>query len=119
MNSRNQLFKGAPKPQTLGGTMKKSASRLAPDEAEAIALRALAFLAEDPARLNRFLALTGMGPQELRAGAGRSETLSAVLDYVLHDESLLLEFTANNSIAPTLIAPAQAILAREGGGDGR
>ncbi len=91
--------------------MRKSASRLDPDQAEAIALRALAFLAEEPARLGRFLALTGMGPQDLREAAGHGETLAAVLDYVLHDESLLLEFTANNAIAPASIAPAQALLA--------
>ena len=98
--------------------MKKSA-HLDRDQAEAIALRALAFLAEDPTRLGRFLALTGMGPHELRAGASGGETLSAVLDYVLHDESLLLEFTANNAIAPAMIAPAQALLTQEGGGGRR
>ncbi len=95
--------------------MRKSASRLDPDQAEAIALRALAFLAEEPARLSRFLALTGMEPQDLRSAAGHGETLAAVLDYVLHDESLLLEFTANNAIAPASIAPAQALLAGGGG----
>ena len=94
--------------------MKKTA-RLDHDQAEAIALRALAFLAEDPARLGRFLSLTGMEPQELRSGAGRGETLAAVLDYVLGDESLLLEFTANHAIEPTQIAPAQALLARGSG----
>ena len=94
--------------------MKKSA-RLDHDEAEAIALRALAFLAEDPARLGRFLALTGMEPEELRAGAGRQETLAAVLDHVLQDESMLLEFTANNAIAPDQIAPARHLLAGRGG----
>lgn len=92
--------------------MKKSVPSLDRDDAEAIALRALAFLAEDPARLVRFLSLTGMGTDELRAGAGRAETLAAVLDHVLHDESLLLEFTANNAIAPAMIAPARALLTR-------
>ena len=39
------------------------------DQAEIIALQALAFLAEDAQRLGSFLALTGLGPDELRAQA--------------------------------------------------
>ena len=50
--------------------MRKPKSTMDQEEAEAIALSALAFLAEEPERLGRFLALTGMGPAELRAQAG-------------------------------------------------
>jgi hypothetical protein len=98
----------------------KKAPRIGPDEAEAMALSALAFLAGDGGRLSRFLALTGMGPEALRAGAGRAETLAAVLDHVLQDESLLLAFTANHGIDPLTIAPAHEILVRAAtGGDRR
>lgn len=82
------------------------------EEADALALAGLAFLAEDTPRLGRFLALTGIGPDQLRAVADAPETLVAVLDHLLADESLLLVFTASNGIAPETVAPARAILAR-------
>ena len=53
------------------------------EAAEALALRALAFLAEDPERLGRFLALTGLGPAELRMRAGDADLLGGVLDHLL------------------------------------
>lgn len=81
------------------------------EAAQSIALTALAFLAEDGERLSRFLTLTGMSPAELRAAAGAPETLAAVLDHVLGDESLLLVFSASKSVAPETIAPARALLA--------
>lgn len=80
------------------------------DQAETIALSGLAFLAEDPQRLGRFLALTGIGPQELRARAQTPRVLAAVLDHLMHDESLLLVFAASLSVKPELIAPAHALL---------
>ena len=39
------------------------------EEAATLALAGLTFLAEDTARLGRFLSLTGIGPEELRAVA--------------------------------------------------
>jgi len=80
------------------------------DSAETIALSALAFLAEDPPRLGRFLALTGVGPVELKAHARAPRILAAVLGHLLQDESLLLVFAASHDIDPELIAPAQALL---------
>jgi hypothetical protein len=83
------------------------------ENAAAIALSGLAFLAEDDARLGSFLALTGIGPDDLRAAADAPETLLAVLDHLLGDESLLLVFTSSRGIAPETVAPARAALARE------
>ncbi|WP_072390481.1 DUF3572 domain-containing protein [Hyphomicrobium sp. CS1GBMeth3] len=82
------------------------------EEAETMALAGLAFLAEDGARLGRFLALTGIEPDQLRAVAGAPETLLAVLDYLLGDESLLLVFTASKGIAPEAVEPTRHALAR-------
>ena len=86
------------------------------DTAETIAICALAFLADDEQRLGRFLALTGLGPGELKAQAHTPRILAAVLDYLLHDESLLLVFAASNRIAPEQIAPAQQHLAKRTSG---
>jgi hypothetical protein len=84
--------------------------------AEAMGLEALAFLAEDPARIGRFLALSGTGPEQLRRSAGDPAMLSAVLEYVLADESLLLVFTSSKGHAPGSVWPAQQLLARMAGG---
>ena len=86
----------------------------AAEDAEKLGLEALAFLAEDAPRLGRFLALTGIGPDELRAaaGAGAPETLLAVLDHLLGDESLLLVFAASHGVRPETIVPAREALAR-------
>jgi hypothetical protein len=85
------------------------------DDAAALALTGLAFLAEDGPRLGRFLALTGIGPDHLRAAADAPETLLAVLDYLLGDESLLLVFTASKGISPETVAPSRTALAHAAG----
>lgn len=80
------------------------------ERAESIALQALAFLASEPDRLARFLALTGIGPADLRAAVEKPETLAAVLEHLLGDESLLLIFTSGAQIDPAAIAPAHSVL---------
>ena len=83
------------------------------EEAEIIALKALAFLADDEARLGRFLALTGLSGPELRANAGEASTLSAVLEHLAGDESLLLVFAAEASLPPQQVGLAlQALTAK-------
>lgn len=82
------------------------------DDAAALALGGLAFLAEDAERLARFLALTGIGPAALRAGADAPETHLAVLDYLLSDESLLLVFAAAKGLAPETVVQARTALTR-------
>lgn len=75
-------------------------------DAEAIAISALGFLASEPERLGRFLSVTGLGPENLRAAAGEPAFLVSVLDYVASDESLLLALAGNLSIQPEAIAAA-------------
>lgn len=84
------------------------------DGAEALALTALSFLAADAKRLGRFLALTGLEAQDLRADAGTVTTLSAVLGHLLQDEPLLLVFSANAGIDPLDVARASEVLAAIG-----
>jgi hypothetical protein len=83
------------------------------DQAEGIAREALTFLADDVPRLGRFLALTGVGPAELRQEARNPRMLAAVLNHLLQDESLLLVFAASHGIAAELIAPAQSTLEQQ------
>jgi hypothetical protein len=78
---------------------------------EELAIAALAFIAEEPERLGRFLALSGLGPESLRAAAGQPGFLSGVLDHVLGDENLLLAFAQHAAIAPDDVAHAHRALA--------
>ncbi|MBA4171244.1 MAG: DUF3572 domain-containing protein [Hyphomicrobium sp.] len=93
--------------------MTRKAPVLDLEGAETIALKALTFLAEDMPRLGRFLALTGIGPSELAAGAATAGMQAAVLDHLLSDESLLLVFSAQAGLQPQQIGYAHALLARE------
>ena len=79
-------------------------------DAEALALRGLAFLAEDPERLGRFLALTGLGPDELRTRTLDPALLGGVLDHLLADERLLMAFAEMAGIKPEEPARARALL---------
>ena len=88
------------------------------DQAEAIGLAALGFLASDIQRLGRFLALTGTGPAELKAQAHSPRMLAAVLDHLLRDEGLLLVFAASSGIEPTSIGPAHRLLESRQQADG-
>ena len=82
-----------------------------------MAIEALAWLAGDPTRLERFLALSGLGPQNLRRAAADPGFLGAILDYLAANESLLIEFSTYSKRAPEAIARAQARLAVEKAGD--
>jgi hypothetical protein len=78
--------------------------------AESIAIEVLTFLAGNPGRLDRFLALSGLGRDSLRAAAGEPGFLAAILDHLASDESLLLAFAARAGHAPATIAMARDIL---------
>ena len=83
------------------------------ERAEIVALRALAFIAEDEKRLSGLLSLTGLGFDDLKAAGHSPETLAGVLDYLLQDEHTLLEFCETSEIAPE--EPARARMALPGG----
>ena len=76
------------------------------ETAETLAIQGLAFLAEEPARLQRFLAATGLEPEDIRAQAETPALMSAVLEHLATDESLLLVFAASRGIAPDSIGRA-------------
>jgi hypothetical protein len=87
---------------------------LAREVAEALAIQALSFIAGDGERLGRFLAITGIGPGEIRAAAREPHFLSGVLDHIAGDERLLLAFAADASLDPGDVAKARAILGGPG-----
>jgi hypothetical protein len=78
---------------------------------EALAIEALGFLADDPERLSRFLALSGLGPGNLRQAAAEPTFLIAVLDHLAADERLLVAFAGAQRIDPAAIVAARDALA--------
>ena len=73
-------------------------------------MKALGFLASDDERLGRFMALTGLGPKEIRAGASDPSFLVGVLDHLRGDESLLLIFAESENLDPAAIGEAAMLL---------
>lgn len=79
--------------------------------AETVAIQALSFIAEEPERLGRFLALTGIGPESLRDAAREPNFLLGVLDHLAANEPLLREFATQKEIAPEIVTAARDLLA--------
>lgn len=73
-----------------------------------LAALALGFLASDPDRLGRFLALSGLDPSNIRQAAQSPTFLPAVLDHLLADETLLLAFAEAEGLKPETVAEARA-----------
>lgn len=99
-------------------TAGKSTSKGNNAAATELAIAALTFLAGETERLERFLALTGLGPQSLRAAAREPGFLLGVLDHVASDETLLLAFANENGIDPQDVERARAALAQGPGNTG-
>ena len=62
--------------------------------------------------MGRFLAMTGIGPDSLRAAAREPQFLLGVLDHLAADEPLLLAFAAENSIPANAVIKARDTIAR-------
>ena len=88
----------------------KLGSPLTQEAAEGLAIQALTFIAGDGERLGRFLAVTGIGPAEIRAAAAEPGFLAGVLDYLAADERLVAAFAAETGTDPADVGRAQAAL---------
>ena len=80
------------------------------EAAEGLAIQALTFIAGDGERLGRFLAITGIGPAQIRAAAQESGFLIGVLDYIAGDERLLSAFATETGRNPGDVGKALAAL---------
>jgi len=80
------------------------------EEAEALAIQALTFIARDGERLGRFLAITGIGPAEIRTAAREPGFLGGVLEYIASDHRLVATFAAEMGHDPAAIDKARAAL---------
>ena len=77
---------------------------------QVIALKALAFLAANEDHLDGFLASSGIDLQDLKELAGDETMLAGLLDHILQNESLLLEFSQSIDYKPEMIVKARYAL---------
>ena len=70
------------------------------EDAEALALGALRFLAADDANWASFAALTGVDLQQARELAAEPAFLAGVLEFLVQHEPLLMTFCGNENVAP-------------------
>lgn len=76
-----------------------------------IGVAGLSYLAADPERIGRFLAITGLGPENVRAAARDPSFLPALLDYLLANETELVAFAAEMNLDPARVRSARDVLA--------
>lgn len=79
-------------------------------DAETLALKALAFLAQSPDDLERFVALSGVTVDDLRARADDPEILAAVMDFVLAADERITGFCEIVEIDPRELHAARRAL---------
>ena len=76
-------------------------------EAQDVAIEALTWLSQDSARLERFLAISGLGPDNFRQAAAEPSFLVAVLDYLAADEFLVVAFSEAAGRPPQVVGEAR------------
>jgi hypothetical protein len=92
----------------------KSGSQPTRKAAEMLAIQALAFIAEEPQTLVRFLEATGLEAVEIRTAARQPGFLAGVLEHMLGDETLLLAFADRTGTDPAAVARAASALGGSG-----
>lgn len=80
------------------------------DQAEALALKALAFLVADEELLQVFMGSTGAAADDLRSGAADPAFLGSILDFILMDDQWVIRFCDQNRIAYDQVFPARQAL---------
>ena len=78
--------------------------------AEETAIAILAWLANEPELLGRFLALTGTDPASLRHAAADPGFLAGVVDFLMGHEPTLLSFCEATGTPPEQVVRAHAVL---------
>ncbi len=80
------------------------------EQAENLAIQALAWLAEDQERLGHFLNASGASVEDLRLRAQEPEFLGFVLDFMLLADENILEFCQANQQPPENVQTARMVL---------
>ncbi len=80
------------------------------EQAQTLALNALAFIAADENLLQGFMATTGIDQESLQLAADKPEILGGALDYLLANDVLIAQFADAHGLDPTHTAKARAAL---------
>jgi len=80
------------------------------EQAEALAVKALGFLASDPELLPRFLSITGIEASQVRQAAREPGFLAGVLQFIAAHEPTLARFGAECDVEPSSVLAAMRAL---------
>ncbi|MFZ5608447.1 MAG: DUF3572 family protein [Pseudomonadota bacterium] len=80
-------------------------------QAEILALNALAFLASEPFKWQAFLVQSGIDPTHVRAQVGDLDFLQGVLDFIASREDWVVAFADAARLAPETVNAARRSLA--------
>lgn len=81
-------------------------TRLEKVEPAELAVAILGWLANEPDMLSRFLALSGLGPQDLRAAMDDSGFHAGLLDFIMQHEPSLIAFSTASGYSPEQVSAA-------------
>jgi hypothetical protein len=85
--------------------------KLSAEDAETIALKAVAYIAADASLMRRFTALTGCGDaEEMRRRLAERTFLGSILDFILGHEQTTIAFARSISMAPEVAMMARSKL---------
>jgi hypothetical protein len=87
-----------------------SPARLTSESAQAVALSALAYIAGADELLERFVAVSGCGADELKSRIEDQAFLGGVLDFILAHEPTLLAFSQATGLSAETPLAARALL---------
>jgi hypothetical protein len=87
-------------------------------QAEEIAGTVLGWLAGEPDMLSRFMALSGMQPQQLRYAVNDPQFLAGMIDFLMAHEPTLMAFCEATGTKPEAVAAASHHYSGPGFGSG-
>lgn len=82
-----------------------------PRDAQTVALLVVGWIVAEPGRADRFLGLTGLDADQLRAGLASPAVLGAAIDFLLAHEPDLIACAAALGEAPDAIVAARREIA--------
>src|SRR5258705_7495156 len=81
-----------------------------PEQAETLAINALGYLAESPGALERLMEQSGLDAASIRRRASELDFLAAVLEFLMSNDELLVDFCHGTQTEPQAVQPASRSL---------
>jgi hypothetical protein len=87
--------------------------RITLEEAKTTALNVLGYLADSPESLQRLMDQSGLDSSTIRKRAADRDFLCAVMDFLMADEGLLVDFCQSTNTEPRAVQMACHVLSNE------